>query len=519
MTPFISSPQSIGLERSGTQIRAAAISWHHQKPQKLELFILQEEENVKQLYIQHPLLVTGLEGYDVLVRSLTLPLVKEGDIQAALAFQAEPLLPYPIDQALLAYQRLSQTNESSHLTLIAARKDAVQSHLDWWHAQQIEPEQIASIPSALTQFGMTYIETDKPFIILHIELGTLTGVLIKNKKLIASFSQTEGFDSFLTTQSTERLQQQATKVAYVLFKELNGEPLEGVLLTGTVMTYPMVCEQLAKTIQWPLLTSQSVDSLSSVDLQIYAVPIGLALGSILPGPTCIDFRQQEWLYPYPWSRLKQTLMIYAAAMCLLTTLFYFFSQAYLRNEEHQLKQSYVDLLTNRNKVYDQFELAFLEKNPEAREKSDGEVVPVEKLNQQDLIERLNFFQKEVQAAPESFPLFANTPRVSDVLAWLAQHPVIAYQDETGQWLSRLKIENFSYVMVKRPVQSKKQEKYQVKIELELSSSTPKWAREFHDALIAPNDWVDPKSEVKWSSNRGKYKTSFYLKDKTLYPSL
>ena len=106
-----------------------------------------------------------------------------------------------------------------------------------------------------------------------------------------------------------------------------------------------------------------------------------------------------------------------------------------------------------------------------------------------------------------------------MLAWLAQHPVIAYQDEAGQWLSRLKIENFSYVMVKRPVQSKKQEKYQVKIELELSSSTPKWAREFHDALIAPNDWVDPKSEVKWSSNRGKYKTSFYLKDKTLYPSL
>ena len=57
----------------------------------------------------------------------------------------------------------------------------------------------------------------------------------------------------------------------------------------------------------------------------------------------------------------------------------------------------------------------------------------------------------------------------------------------------------------------------MKVELEFSTATPKLAREFHDALIAPNQIVDPKGEVKWSSNRGKYRTSFFLKDKTLYP--
>ena len=59
-------------------------------------------------------------------------------------------------------------------------------------------------------------------------------------------------------------------------------------------------------------------------------------------------------------------------------------------------------------------------------------------------------------------------------------------------------------------------KYQVKVDLEFSTSSPRIAREFHDSLIAPNDLIDPKGEVKWSSNRGKYRTSFYLKDKTQY---
>jgi len=59
----------------------------------------------------------------------------------------------------------------------------------------------------------------------------------------------------------------------------------------------------------------------------------------------------------------------------------------------------------------------------------------------------------------------------------------------------LQIENLSYSMVKRPELTKKQERYQVKVELEFTSPTPKLAREFHDALIAPNDLVDPKGDI------------------------
>ena len=83
----------------------------------------------------------------------------------------------------------------------------------------------------------------------------------------------------------------------------------------------------------------------------------------------------------------------------------------------------------------------------------------------------------------------------------------------------LKIDSFSYQMVKRPDITKKGEKYQVKIDLEITAPSAKMAREFHTALNSPNNFVDPKSEVKWSNTRGKYQASFFLKDKTSYPKV
>ena len=80
------------------------------------------------------------------------------------------------------------------------------------------------------------------------------------------------------------------------------------------------------------------------------------------------------------------------------------------------------------------------------------------------------------------------------------------------------LENFSYKMVKRPEFNKKKEHYQVKVEIEFSTHTPRYAREFHDILLAPNEIIDPTSDVKWSSERGRYRASFFLKDKTLYPN-
>lgn len=547
MNNFFSSSNFIGLEKTPSEIKIASLGGTIKNPVLQELSTVPiDEENVKRLYIHHPVFITGLAGKEVLVRALHLPLVKEKDIQEALSFQAEPLLPYPVEQAFLGYQTLSKTNDGTEITLVATRKETVESHLTPWQNIQIEPEKIGAKPLALCEFGAKYFSSEKTFLIINLEQEETVCSLIKEGKLYTSFAHPEGFSLLVDAlkkekisafpqgiaqwegiehkkesplnESIKRLQREIARMGFASAKEEKRGSIEGVLLTGSAATIDGLSEILIKNLDFPLLFCPPVKDFSSVDLHNYAVPIGLALNA-LPGNHSVDFRQQELIYPHPWKRLVVPVAIYFAAIFLLTFSFYFFTQQYLRSQEDQIKQAYVDLLANFNRSHDDFEAAFAAKHPGSNDSFNGELPKIEQLEKSDFPQRLSFLQKELLATPDSFPLFANTPRVGDVLAWLSRHPAVVSIDENGKKEAKLHLENFHYIMAKRPQQGKKQEKYQVKVELEFTSEIPKLAREFHDALIESNDWVDPKGEVKWNSNRGKYKTSFFLKDKTNYPSI
>lgn len=555
MFKLIPPIKSIGLECSGNEIKIAEITQQRGSPyiEKLFTMPLSPAPNVNPLYKDEPLLTTGIDGYDVLLRLLHLPLTKEKDVNEALIFQAEPLLPYPIDQAVLAKQKLNQSSEGTDLNLFSIKKEALQAHLNKWQLLQIEPEKVACLQAALCQFGKTYLSAEKALILVHVQEESTTCVLMQAGKLVASFTHQEGlnllqqaiekdhqsdaipgepadvpainFDDLSPiqyshlTKALKRLQMTIAKLCFALAKELKGVPADGIILTGDGARMPGLSRALLQNLPCPIWTedeSAPKDELTFEEKLCYAAPIGLAINSLPACKDSIDFRQADFSYPHPWKRVLKPVAAYFACMLALSAIFYFFSQKLLQLEEYEIKQNYIDLLANMGKSYDQFETSFMAKNPSAKEKSQGEVLPLVVLDREDLQDRLSFLQNDIQSTPDTFPLFANVPRVSDVLAWLSQHPAVKGTDETGAPENRLQLENFSYVVLKRPEHGKKQEKYQVKVELEFSSPTPKWAREFHDALIAPNEFVDAKAEIKWNSNRGKYKTSFFLKDKTSY---
>lgn len=548
MIKLSSTTNTIGLERAPKGIKCAKLSGSKKNPSIIRLYTLNlESDDVKPLYKNHPILGTGLDGTDVLVRPLNLPLTKEKDILAALTFQAEPLLPYPAEEAVLTYQMIEKNQEGgSSLILLAARKDAVHSHIESWQALNIEPETVGCTQSALCRFGRAYLSNLATYIVLHVQPHSMTCVLIKGGKLAASFALQEGLDLLFTAQTEDgldslpknleewksvqenkksrlsdalsKLQRGIIKMGFAFSKELRGQNAENIAITGEAADLEGLSEILVQGLPIPIMACPSTAHYSSRELLSYAVPIGLAIESLPGSRPQINFRQGELAYPHPWHRLATPLLSYIGAIGLLTLAFYMFSQHYLLYNEDHVKQSYVDLLANIGKTPEEFETAYEAKTPSAREKFSNGIPTVKELSSEDLVERINFIQKDLQSTPDSFPLFANIPRVSDVLAWLSQHDAVVATDESGQKQGRLEIESFNYTLVKRPQLGKKQEKYQVKIELEFSSPTPKWAREFHDALIAPNNWVDPKAEVKWNTNRGRYKTSFFLKDKTIYPS-
>lgn len=534
----------LGLELDSSLLKGAALSYARGKVIIDSLFSIPLErdssanENVKPLYIQPSneeldaftqkyLVATTIAANDILIRPLELKLKKEKDIDATLPFQVEPILPYPVENAILDRIFLAKTKEGSNLTILAVRKDHLAKNLEIWTGLGIEPEVLTAPPQALVHFANAFLATNAPTYILHIGTGSSLCLLCDEGKLIAAQAFEGGIGPLLPASgltdlsdssikpALEALKIEVTRTIYALNKQAKGRDVKEILVTGPGAIIEGLPELLCQSFGKPLITisEEKLPGIDRKELLNYAMPIGAALGALPKSRDQINFRQQEYAYPEPWKRLKEPLMLYFLLSIGLAAALYFFGNAYASYRQSELKQEYLNLLEVMNKPYTSFETEFASKSRSGGNSEEGPT-PVAELTNDAIDLRLNLLEKEIQATPQIFPLQPNVPLVSDVLAWISTHPnFIGNSESEGQ---SLHLENFSYNMVKRPEPTKKQEKYQVKVELEFSSLTPKMAREFHDALIAPNDIVDPKSEIKWTSNRDKYKTSFYLKDRTQY---
>jgi hypothetical protein len=114
-----------------------------------------------------------------------------------------------------------------------------------------------------------------------------------------------------------------------------------------------------------------------------------------------------------------------------------------------------------------------------------------------------------------FPLHPDIPCVSDFLVWLTEQIEEAQKAEGADPIF---LDSCHYILVSRPTKSHPKEKYQVRVDMEVTTASAVGARALHNRLISQNKFVDPSTDVKWSSNNNKYKASFVLRDKTIYPT-
>ena len=508
------------------------------------LYTDEQRQAIENLTANH-IVVTSLSTMDILIRPLDLALKKTKEIDAVLNFQAEPLLPYAIDNGIVDRIILSKDKEGTKLAVIAARKDHIESHLNLWKSIHIEPEIITTDPVALTAYGKYYAPSVPTYFGIYLGYTHSFCTLVIDGKLITSQAVSNSLNDMIiaideasgigipasqaalmssassnTPQDLEapiKTAKEAWRMSIMrtilaLAKQARGLDIDTVLLAGPGATLAPLINTILATINKTQAASEvpSKDNFDENKLKEFALPIGAAMSALPSFPDQINFRKPPYAFSDPWKRLKRPLATYLGLCLGLATALFFFGQAYSRYEETLVKQEYLKLLSVLHKTYDEYEMQLPLDETEKTESIEG-------LSVDQLKTRLNIIEKEIQAIPQIFPLQPNVPLVSDVLAWLSTHNSFIQKEGAGVKDS-LRIESLSYTMVKRPEPSKKQEKYQIKIELEVSSPTPKSAREFHDALIEPNDFVDPKGEVKWSSSRDRYKTSFFLKDKTIYPT-
>jgi len=546
------SLNTVGLQIEGAFLKAAHLEQKKGKVHLLELYSidvsgentlpLQLTDRGKKLAsdLRSHLSISAICSSETLVRPLFVQLKKDKDIDAVIEFQAEPIIPYPTNEAAIDWLKVAQEDNGSHLSVYAVKKDHVQRHLEQWKLYGVDPENVSVVPAAITAFANYFVAGESSYFVVHIGEESTTCCLIYEGKLLGAQSLHRGTkdliaalkkDANISIDSIEFTKIDKEKYSNLcraidqfrldlmknilgLTKLLKGAELDKILVTGLGSTFselsPKLCSDLKKTQVYVEIPSEF--ECSKETLLQYDISVGLALSGLPKVYSQIDLRKNELAYPNPWKRLMKPVAFYFLACLLLAWGAYVSGNASLGYKEDLLKEKFGSLLALMDKPYTSFEAEY-----ESSQGSD-EVLSINELNTDDLFDRLDYLNEELDKAPEPIALMPNTPRVSDVFAWLAMHPnVVLAGDEKGLRKPLIRVESFNYNMMKRPEEKKRNNKYQVKVELEFTSPTPKLAREFHDALIEGNDFVDTKGEVKWSSNRGLYRTSFYLKDKTYYP--
>ncbi len=521
MTEYPSSNHTLGIHKLQNTIHIAQLSLKQGSPQLTNLFQFDiPTDNVNPLYIekmdqqlanivQKNLVVTLLPSTQILARQLQVPLTKEKDIQATLPFQAEQQLPYPPEEATLDSITLEKTPTQTTLTLFAAKNQHLQEHLESWAHLYVEPELVTSPAIALTNFANLYMNESPLYLLSHIDDTELTIIYVENNKPIATQScpllpSAKG----TPTLDPEHLKRELTKLTLALNKQSNEKEPTQLFACGSRAADTNLLHQLFPETSYTLHLPAEDHPLAATKEELInnALAIGAGLTALPTQPLQINFRQNAFAYPNPWKRYKKPIAIYLALCFIAALSFFAFGQSYIERQEVLLRRDYAELLAAIGKDNQELEkeIAHKQKQP-----------PLElgRLSPEEISHRTYHLSKTI-TPPDLFPLHPNVPLASDLLAWLSSHPMIMTPSTEG---NSLKLENLNYTMVKRPDQSKKQERYQVKVDLEFTSPTPKLAREFHDSLIAPNPFVDPKNEVKWSSSRGKYRASFFLQDKTQYP--
>ncbi len=459
---------ALGLYVDGETLRVALLS---RKKQAVEVELLRSfplhtapGENVKPLYMLEAVLagkkasvVSGLDAGDVLLREVDFKLRSKREVLSVLPFQVEPLIPYPLEEAILL-PFFEKRDQGMRVTLLATTQTQLKHHLDQMGALQVDPDLVSCTPAALFRTARLVYPEYKALYLFHLGAQKSIFAVVLDGKLILSHTLNMGLQHFVD--HPQGFQKELDRLLAFAKKKLPALP-EAFLLTGHIPT----------SFQ-ELFAPHTVLPTEKIDLS-YALSIGLALEGLFQDEKTVQFRRGGFTPAVHVKKRTRQLGV-GVALCLLLAVAMGTSRLWIL--EHRKAALHAAL---QERGYDE----------------------------ENLVEAVFNWESALGSKKRSFPYFPSVPKVSDVLAWLSTHPQLI-SAEPGE---KIDIRQVRYQLVKYPKIGEKIEPYQAKVELEFTATSPRLARTFHDALMEGGGLVDARQEIAWKANQQTYYTSFFLK--------
>ena len=445
-----------------------------------------------------------------LCRSLVLPQLKEREVPAALIDSLDQTTSLNMEESVLAYESNQAKDGSWTILSFMTQRGALEEHLSTIKAHGVDPEPVIPKASCLAAFAAHFALEGWQYIV-DVGAEETTVVLSFEKKVVESSSLVGGkniFDAIDSPTNEDSLYQllQHLREITAAYKERYDLPGTTTLtITGTFS--PIAVGAIEEAIGAPLSALHTADPKTDTSFLQCASSVGAAFLSGLDTSNAFpDFRSNAFAFSRPLLHWKKPLIALCAFSALLAGSLVWYGNERAAAIAHSMNSDWQQIT------------AVSHTTPEgivnAAEK-EGLLFDQEELHSPSgLVRQGDWFLSDIEKRT-LFPLHPDFPRLSDFLLWLTERIEEAQKEEGSDLIY---LEGCHYVLASRPSKAHPLEKYQVRVDLDVSTSSPVAARALHNRLLSQNPFVDPSLDVKWSGNNNRYRASFVLKDKTVYPT-
>ena len=348
--------------------------------------------------------IVGIAGLRAITREIDLPFVPDSEVDSAVRFQSEEVIPFPPDQTILSSQVLAdytspEGDKMRRILVAAAHVDLVNGVIAAVENAGLTVDGVDLISSALVRAVGGHEESDQPEAIVSVGAGLTVVVVHQNGR--PQFVRTIGSGGNATTAAVSAAldipmpdaegvkrrivdggaqMQSADRAAQASMNELVGEirnsiqyfaslpgrlPVSRVLVTGGGSALHGLIPLLEAQVRLPVLSVSPLTRLdtSKLDLSIeqadevspvLSTPIGLALSEPDKSIKKFNLLPPEVAARARLKRIQQRTLVGCAAVLILLVGFGAWKFLQVHNAQNQVSaiQSNIDVLNAQVPKYD-----------------------------------------------------------------------------------------------------------------------------------------------------------------------